>query len=162
LSMLVPGRHMVHNALAALCVAGVLELDVNTAATAISNANISPSRMQIRTLKNGAVVLDDSYNANPASMSAAIDTLSTMAGSRRIAFCGLMAELAEPIADHLAIAAQTKQNGIELVAVETELYGVAPVTFAVARQVLEQLGKGDAVLVKASKVAGLVRLCDGL
>ena len=162
LSMLVPGRHMVHNALAALCVAGVLELDVNTAATAISNANISPSRMQIRTLKNGAVVLDDSYNANPASMSAAIDTLSTMAGSRRIAFCGLMAELAEPSADHLAIASQTKQNGIELIAVETELYGVAPVTFAGARQVLEQLGKGDAVLVKASKVAGLVRLCDGL
>ncbi|GDX34024.1 UDP-N-acetylmuramoyl-tripeptide--D-alanyl-D-alanine ligase [Actinomycetes bacterium] len=162
LSMLVPGRHMVHNALAALCVAGVLELDVNTAAAEISNAHISSSRMQIRTLKNGAVVLDDSYNANPASMRAAIDTLSTMAGSRRIAFCGLMAELAEPSADHLAIASQTKQSGIKLIAVETELYGVAPITFAEARQVLAQLGKGDAVLVKASKVAGLVRLCDGL
>lgn len=73
-----------------------------------------------------------------------------------------MAELAEPSADHLAIASQTKQSGIKLIAVETELYGVAPITFAEARQVLAQLGKGDAVLVKASKVAGLVRLCDGL
>ena len=153
---------MMHNALAALCVAGVLKLDIARAAEAISKSNISPSRMQIRKLNNGAVVLDDSYNANPASMRAALETLTTISGVRRIAFCGLMAELADPSQDHLAIASLAKQNRIELVAVETDLYGVQPVSFSQARQVLSELGEGDLVLVKGSKVAGLVRLCDGL
>lgn len=162
LAMNIPGRHMAHNALAALCVAGVLKLDIVRAAEAISKSSISPSRMQVRKLKNGAVVLDDSYNANPASMRAALETLATVSGSRRIAFCGLMAELAEPSEEHLAIASIAKQNRIELVAVETDLYGVKQTSFSQARQVLADLGEGDLVLVKGSKVAGLVRLCDGL
>jgi len=160
--MNVPGKHMAHNALAALCVAGVLSGDISQAAEAISKSDISPSRMQVRKLKNGAVVLDDSYNANPASMRAALETLSTFSGTRRIAFCGLMAELAEPSEDHLAIALLAKQNQIELVAIETDLYGVRPISFSQARHVLSELGDGDLVLVKGSKVAGLVRLCDGL
>ena len=162
LSMNVPGKHMAHNALAALCVAGILHIDISQAAEAISKSNISPFRMQIRKLKNGAVVIDDSYNANPASMRAAFETLSTFSGARRIAFCGLMAELAEPSEDHLAISLLAKQKQIELVAVETYLYGVRPISFSQARQVLEELGDGDLVLVKGSKVAGLVRLCEGL
>ena len=162
LSMNVPGKHMAHNALAALCVAGILHIDISQAAEAISKSNISPFRMQIRKLKNGAVVIDDSYNANPASMRAAFETLSTFSGARRIAFCGLMAELAEPSEDHLAISLLAKQKQIELVAVETYLYGVRPISFSQARQVLEELGDGDVVLVKGSKVAGLVRLCEGL
>ena len=162
LSMNVPGKHMAHNALAALCVAGILHIDISQAAEAISKSNISPFRMQIRKLKNGAVVIDDSYNANPASMRAAFETLSTFSGARRIAFCGLMAELAEPSEDHLAISLLAKQKQIELVAVETNLYGVRPISFSQARQVLEELGDGDVVLVKGSKVAGLVRLCEGL
>ena len=162
LSMNVPGKHMAHNALAALCVAGILHIDISQAAEAISKSNISPFRMQIRKLKNGAVVIDDSYNANPASMRAAVETLSTFSGARRLAFCGLMAELAEPSEDHLAISLLAKQKQIELVAVETNLYGVRPISFSQARQVLEELGDGDLVLVKGSKVAGLVRLCEGL
>ena len=162
LSMNVPGKHMAHNALAALCVAGILHIDISQAAEAISKSNISPFRMQIRKLKNGAVVIDDSYNANPASMRAAFETLSTFSGARRIAFCGLMAELVEPSEDHLAISLLAKQKQIELVAVETNLYGVRPISFSQARQVLEELGDGDLVLVKGSKVAGLVRLCEGL
>jgi UDP-N-acetylmuramoyl-tripeptide--D-alanyl-D-alanine ligase len=162
LSMSIPGKHMAHNALGALCVAGVLNIDIAQAAETISKSNISPSRMQIRKLKNGAVVLDDSYNANPASMRAALETLKTFSGARRIAFCGLMAELAEPSEDHLAIALLAKQYQIELIAIETDLYGVRPIDFSQARQVLAELGDGDLVLVKGSKVAGLVRLCEGL
>jgi len=162
LTMSVPGKHMAHNALAALCVAGVLNIDIAQAAEAISKSNISLSRMQVRKLKNGAVVLDDSYNANPASMRAALETLTTFSGARRFAFCGVMAELAEPSEDHLAIALLAKQYQIELVAVETDLYGVRQIDFSQARQVLAELGDGDLVLVKGSKVAGLVRLCEGL
>ena len=118
--------------------------------------------MQIRKLKNGAVVLDDSYNANPASMRAALETLLTLDGTRRVAFCGLMAELASPDEDHLAIAKYAAQNQIEIVAVETNLYGANPVTFDAAREMLAQLSAKDVALIKGSKVAGLVRLCDGL
>ncbi len=162
LLMQVPGRHMARNALAAICVAGILELNLDTVAQAISKSAISPSRMQIRKLKNGAVVLDDSYNANPASMRAALETLLTLDGTRRVAFCGLMAELASPDEDHLAIAKYAAQNQIEIVAVETNLYGANPVTFDAAREMLAQLSAKDVALIKGSKVAGLVRLCDGL
>ena len=162
LLMQIPGRHMARNALAAICVAGILELNLDTVAQAISKSAISPSRMQIRKLKNGAVVLDDSYNANPASMRAALETLLTLDGTRRVAFCGLMAELASPDEDHLAIAKYAAQNQIEIVAVETNLYGANPVTFDAAREMLAQLSAKEVALVKGSKVAGLVRLCDGL
>ena len=162
MSMRMPGRHMAHNAMAALCVAGVLELDVVKAAEAIASARISPSRMQRRVLKSGTLVLDDSYNANPMSMRAALETLAIIAGSRRIAFCGLMAELAEPIDDHLAIARHAFELGIELVAVNTDLYGVTAINFDEAKKLLASLTNSDVALVKGSKVTGLATLCDGL
>lgn len=162
MSMRMPGRHMAHNAIAALCVAGVLELDVAKAAEAIASSSISPSRMQRRVLKSGTVVLDDSYNANPMSMRAALETLAIISGSRRIAFCGLMAELAEPTDDHLAVARHALELGIELVAVNTDLYGVTAINFDEAKKLLASLTSSDVALVKGSKVTGLATLCDGL
>ena len=162
MSMRMPGRHMAHNAMAALCVSGVLELDVVKAAEAIASSRISPSRMQRRVLKSGTLVLDDSYNANPMSMRAALETLAIISGSRRIAFCGLMAELAEPTVDHLAIARHALELGIELVAVNTDLYGVTAINFDEAKKLLASLTNSDVALVKGSKVTGLSTLCDGL
>ena len=162
LKMQVAGRHMVQNALAALCAAGVLGIDLNLAAAAVSVAKISESRMQMRKLQNGVTVIDDSYNANPASMRAALETLASLSAKRRIAFCGLMAELAEPEKEHTAIREYAAQLGIELVAVNTDLYGVDAVSFDQVKDQLTKLNREDAALVKGSKVTGLVRLCDGL
>ncbi|MBM3806229.1 MAG: UDP-N-acetylmuramoyl-tripeptide--D-alanyl-D-alanine ligase [Actinobacteria bacterium] len=162
LRMQVSGRHMAHNALAALCVAGVLGVDLRIASTAISSAKISGSRMQMRDLTTGALLIDDSYNANPASMRAALETLEILPAKRRVAFCGLMAELADPEREHRAIRKIAGQLGIELVAVETNLYGVEPVGFEAAKAMLGDLEAGVAALVKGSKVAGLSRLCEGL
>ncbi len=162
LKMQVPGRHMAQNALAALCAAGLLGVDLKLAAAAVSATKISESRMQMRELQNGATVIDDSYNANPLSMRAALETLASLSAKRKIAFCGLMAELAEPEKDHTAICEYALQLGIELVAVNTDLYGVDAVSFDQARDQLEKLNRDDAALVKGSKVTGLVRLCDGL
>ncbi|MDA3017862.1 MAG: UDP-N-acetylmuramoyl-tripeptide--D-alanyl-D-alanine ligase [Actinomycetota bacterium] len=162
LKMQVAGRHMVQNALAALCAAGVLGVDLNLAAAAVSVAKISESRMQMRKLQNGVTVIDDSYNANPASMRAALETLASLSAGRRIAFCGLMAELAEPEKEHIAICEYAAQLGIELIAVNTDLYGVDAVSFDQAKTQLAKLNHHDAALVKGSKVTGLVRLCDGL
>ena len=162
LKMQVAGRHMVQNALAALCAAGVLGIDLNLAAAAVSVAKISESRMQMRKLQNGVTVIDDSYNANPASMRAALETLASLSAKRKIAFCGLMAELAEPEKEHTAIREYAAQLGIELVAVNTDLYGVDAVSFDQVKDQLTKLNREDAALVKGSKVTGLVRLCDGL
>lgn len=162
LRMQTAGRHMAHNALAALCVAGVLGVDLNLAAAAVSVAKISGSRMQIRKLQNGVTVIDDSYNANPASMRAALDTIAKFASDRKVAFCGLMAELAEPAKEHLMISEYAKSLNIEIVAVETPLYGVDACSFVEAKARLTNLGAGDVALVKGSKVTNLVRLCDGL
>ena len=162
LKMQVAGRHMVQNALAAICVAGVLGVDLNLSAAAVSVAKISESRMQMRKLQNGVTVIDDSYNANPASMRAALETLASLSAGRKIAFCGLMAELAEPEKEHTAICEYAAQLGIELIAVNTDLYGVDAVSFDQAKTQLAKLNHHDAALVKGSKVTGLVRLCDGL
>lgn len=162
LSMQVAGRHMAQNALAAICVAGALGLEMQTVANAISTAKISDSRMQMRKLKTGTLVIDDSYNANPASMRAALETLATLPAKRKFAFCGLMAELAESESEHDAIRKFAENLGIEMIAVNTDQYGIEVLTFDAAKAQLAKLGTGDVALVKGSKVTGLVRLCDGL
>jgi len=162
LQMQTAGMHMAHNALAALCVAGYLQIDLQTAARAISGARISSSRMQIRKLKTGATVIDDSYNANPASMRAALETLAKLPAKKKFAFCGLMAELADPAKEHLAIRAIAEDLNIELIAVNTDLYQTQAVSFEEAKSQLAKLGASDAALVKGSKVTGLVLLCNGL
>jgi UDP-N-acetylmuramoyl-tripeptide--D-alanyl-D-alanine ligase len=162
LKMQVAGRHMAHNALAALCVAGSLGIDLDAAAAAVSSAKISEFRMQMRKLQSGATVIDDSYNANPASMRAALETLASMNAKRRVAFCGLMAELSEPASEHRAIREYANELGVELVAVGTDLYGVESVSFDQAKEQLAKLDREEVALVKGSKVTGLVRLCEGL
>ena len=162
LKMQVAGRHMAQNALAALCVAGSLGIDLSLAAAAVSSAKISEFRMQMRKLQSGATVIDDSYNANPASMRAALETLASMSAKRRVAFCGLMAELSEPASEHRAIREYANELGVELVAVGTDLYGVESVSFDQAKEQLAKLDREEVALVKGSKVTGLVRLCEGL
>jgi len=156
----VSGRHMVGNAAAAIAAAGVLGVDVAGAAAAVSTAELSASRMAVRRLTSGAVVIDDAYNANPASMAAAFDALAALPASRRVAIVGVMAELDEPADAHRAIAALAAEKGIELVAVGTDLYGVPPTSDPVAAA--GRLAPGTAVLVKASRIAGLDRVAAAL
>ena len=162
LRMQVSGRHMAHNALAAICVAGVFGVDLQLASSAVSDTQISESRMQMRKTSKGALVIDDSYNANPASMRAALETLNLLPANRRVAFCGLMAELSESEKEHQAIRKLVEQLGIDLVAVETSFYGVEPVGLETAKSMLKNLDADIVALVKGSKVTGLGRLFEGL
>lgn len=91
----VPGRHMVANALLAAGAASVLGLSVGEIAAGLSRAELSGGRLT-RIVRGGVEILDDSYNANPESMAAALETLAEMPvvnGGRRIAVLGHMAEL---------------------------------------------------------------------
>ena len=149
----VPGAHMAVNAAAALAVALVCDVALDAAAAAVSGAALSPWRMELRHTRGGAVVLNDAYNANPTSMRAALETLAALPGPRRVAVVGLMAELDDPGPEHRAIAEEAARLDIDLIAVGTELYGIAPVDDPVVA--VGPLGPGVAVLVKGSRVAGL-------
>jgi UDP-N-acetylmuramoyl-tripeptide--D-alanyl-D-alanine ligase len=156
--MNVPGEHMAHNAVGAIAVAGVLGLDLQRAADAISNSVLSEMRMQHRTARSGALIIDDSYNANPASMTAALHALCATKASRRIAVLGVMAELSEPEQDHSQISELAQKLGIEVLALGTDLYGVQSRTIDEIATMLSATENTAAILVKGSRVAQLEKL----
>jgi UDP-N-acetylmuramoyl-tripeptide--D-alanyl-D-alanine ligase len=88
-----PGRHNVHNALAAAAVGLTDDMSLREVADALSEADV-PSRIRLVAGYNNTTIIDDSYNASPASMLAAIDLLKEMPG-RTIAFLGDMRELGD-------------------------------------------------------------------
>jgi UDP-N-acetylmuramoyl-tripeptide--D-alanyl-D-alanine ligase len=156
----VSGRHMVHNAAAALACVGVVGGDVAAGAAALAAVRLSAMRMQIVRAAGGALVLNDSYNANPTSMRAALDALADLPARRRLAVLGVMAEISDAEAEHHSIRSYAASRGITVVAVGTPLYGIAATDDPVGA--LGQLGEGDAVLVKGSRVVGLEKVADAL
>jgi UDP-N-acetylmuramoyl-tripeptide--D-alanyl-D-alanine ligase len=160
----VRGHHQVGNALAAAAAALAAGVPLEAVADGLGRAALSPWRMDLRRTAAGALVLNDAYNANPISMAAALRSLAALDASRRVAVLGTMAELGEVAeVEHAAIAALAADLGVRVIALAEPRYGgeqVADVTAAAAA--LGELGDGDAVLVKGSRVAGLERLADVL
>jgi UDP-N-acetylmuramoyl-tripeptide--D-alanyl-D-alanine ligase len=156
----VSGAHMASNAAAAIAVAGVVGVDLAVALDALGRAGPSAMRMEVLDGPGGSSVINDTYNANPTSMRAALDALAASSATRRVAVLGLMAELDDPAGAHVAVADYARQRDIEVVTVGTDAYGIEPTDDPVAA--LGALGPGDVVLVKASRAAGLERVVDEL
>jgi UDP-N-acetylmuramoyl-tripeptide--D-alanyl-D-alanine ligase len=161
-SLAVPGAHMAANAAAALAVAGVVGVDVAAAAAALGGASMSAMRMQVIAAASGGVVINDAYNANPTSMTAALRSLAAMSAVRRVAVLGAMAELDDPVAAHREVAATARELGIEVVAVGTDGYGAPVVADVDVPTVVGPIDAGVAVLVKASRAVGLERVVAAL
>ena len=89
----VPGAHLAQGALAAVGIQLALGVGLAEAAEAVSKAEID-GRLRVRSSAGGARILDDTYNASPASVAGALELLRGLAG-RRIALLGEMAELGE-------------------------------------------------------------------
>ncbi len=162
----VSGRHNVSNALAAAAVGHVCGIPLPVIARGLAQAALSPWRMDLRRTGAGGVVINDAYNANPTSMRAALDSLAAFDADRRIAVLGGMGELGEGSdAAHREVAGHAATLGIEVIAVACPAYGgeVRHVgSVAEARAVLAPVGAGEAVLIKASRAAGLEQLAIGL
>lgn len=156
----ISGRHMANNAAAALACVGVVGGDVAAGAAALADIGLTAMRMDVQRTAAGAIVLNDSYNANPTSMRAALDALADLPAQRRRAVLGLMAEISDAPAEHLAIVRYATERDIEVLAYGTDLYGITPVTDPVAA--LGSLAGGEAVLVKGSRVVGLERIAAAL
>lgn len=162
----VRGVHQVGNALAAATAALAAGGTLDDVVAGLSTATPSPWRMEVGRSPRGVLVINDAYNANPLSVAAALRSLAAFDATRRLAFLGLMAELGELAAEaHREAAALAHDLGIEVIAVDEPLYGtrgVESVEDAVALATELDLGRGDAVLVKGSRVAGLEALAAAL
>jgi UDP-N-acetylmuramoyl-tripeptide--D-alanyl-D-alanine ligase len=158
----VRGHHQVPNALAAVAAAAACGVALDAVAEGLARAALSPWRMELARTPAGALVVNDAYNANPVSVAAALRSLAALPARRRIAVLGTMAELGEVAArEHRVVADLAESLGIEVVAVGEPRYGVGlEPGLAEAAARLEDLGEGDAVLVKGSRVAGLERLAE--
>jgi UDP-N-acetylmuramoyl-tripeptide--D-alanyl-D-alanine ligase len=178
----VVGAHNVSNALAALAVAVELGVPLADAAGALSSALVSRWRMELIPTADGVLILNDAYNANPASMRAALATFTQMrVPGRRWAVLGQMGELgASSVEAHLAVgrlAAAADLGGLIVVGTAAEgirtgaaqdwganagaLVAVADADAALAL-LRARVVPGDAVLVKASRSIGLERLAAAL
>ena len=166
LVLAVRGRHNAENAAGAAAAALAAGTDFDGVIAGLASASLSPWRMELRVAPSGLRVLNDAYNANPTSMAAALAALADLDAERRTAVLGPMAELGDQTeAEHCRITERASSLGIRLLAVDTAAYGptvevVDGVDGAIGE--LGDLGPGDAVLVKASRVAGLERLAERL
>lgn len=180
----VSGEHNVLNSLAALIVAHACDIPLQQAITALSQATIvSGRRMDVKELSNSTIVINDSYNANPDSMRAAIAALSNMARTstemkrESWAILGLMGELGkESISQHVALAKTLADCGIDhvlTVGSNSEMnslcdaaheMGVSAVSIDnkedAAAYLSEHYHPGDVILVKASQAVGLWTIAD--
>jgi UDP-N-acetylmuramoyl-tripeptide--D-alanyl-D-alanine ligase len=153
----VHGMHQVANALAAATVALWCGVPIESVAEGLSVTQGSSLRMDVRHVPGGPLLVVDCYNANPASVEAALHSLAALSGERTLAILGLMAELGDHSeSEHRRIALMADELGIEVVGYGTGLYGEKSVTSVEeAVALLHTMGPGDAVLVKGSRVARL-------
>ena len=170
----VPGRHNALNALAAIAVAIRFGFDQAEAAEAL--ADFTGPEMRLQPVAAGTVtILNDAYNANPASLAAAADALASFEGKRRVAVVGDMLELGEASERlHEDSGRRLARAEVELVVTVGELAGriadgaeaegVDVARFGDVEEAAKELPKlltgGDVVLVKGSRATGMERLID--
>lgn len=181
-TLAVPGRKAVDDLLLAVAVMWRLGLDRDVAVGAVERMPASRMRLDVSRAASGTRVIDDSYNAAPASMASSLDVLASMAcEGRRVAVLGEIGELGdEERRLHGYVGAYAAAKGIDLLVLvggksaaemaeaartmgmsedAIELFGSVEQALEVMGPVL---GPDDLVLVKASRAAGLDEFVRGV
>lgn len=143
-----PGRHNVANALAAAAMAiGMAEATPAAIATGLAAAEPVAGRLVRHRLAGGALLIDDSYNANPGSLAAAIQTLAATDGERWLVL-GEMGELGDDAqALHAGVGRRARDAGIE------RLYALG----ALGRAAVDAFGEGGRHFTSHGELAGALR-----
>ncbi|MDB4549604.1 UDP-N-acetylmuramoyl-tripeptide--D-alanyl-D-alanine ligase [Akkermansiaceae bacterium] len=160
-SISIVGRHMISNALLAAGAGYVLGLSLDEISAGLTNAKLTSGRLR-RYLSHGLTVIDDTYNANPESVIAALETLASLPGSgRRIAALGIMAELGEHAVEaYPRIGRIARDLGVTLITVgdDADKYGDDH-HFRnheeAATWLSNETSPGDIVLFKGSRMAAM-------
>jgi UDP-N-acetylmuramoyl-tripeptide--D-alanyl-D-alanine ligase len=167
------GRHNVVNALGAAAAASAAGASLDDCVRGLESVRAVHGRLEIRTAANGAAIIDDSYNANPSSVRAAIDLLNEMGGEAWLVL-GDMAELGEyAVASHAEAGAYARAQGIarlfatgQLASHAVEAFGPGgewfPDVEALTRRLAAELAPGSTVLIKGSRVNRLERVVEAL
>jgi UDP-N-acetylmuramoyl-tripeptide--D-alanyl-D-alanine ligase len=168
-----PGRHNIANALAAASIALALDVPLDTIVEGLEQASAVEGRLKRIAMPDGWTLIDDSYNANPSSMYAAIDTLALAEGERWLVI-GDMAELGTNArALHAGVGRHAHERGIQ------KLFAVGPLSAAAVEAFGEgathhadkagliaalqtQLHAGVTCLVKGSHSAGMEQVVAAL
>jgi len=174
-----PGEHWVSNAMAVIAAVWAVGGDLAAAGLALADMEGLAGRGQRSRIAVGegeALLIDESYNANPASMAATIKMLGEQPAERRIAILGEMRELgAGSPAYHAGLAEPLREAGVDFVLlVGPEMRALAnalegriefahvPDAGAALDSVETLIAPGDAILVKGSNAIGLSRLVEHL
>jgi len=178
-TLFILGRHQIYNALAALALCETMGADLEKAGAALSEFHPLAWRMELEQIA-GLSILNDSYNANPDSMRAALATLAEQRAARRVACLGDMKELGEKSeflhAEAGKAAASFSLDLLVAVGLESKALADSAIGsgmdakkvnwFATQKQALDFLlgfvRSGDMILVKASRGSGLDLLVRGL
>ena len=164
----IPGRHNVMNALAAAAATSAVGIELAAIRAGLEAAAPIGSRMRVVTLASGVTVVDDSYNANPASVAAALESLAAAPATRRIAVLGDMLELGPAsAAQHRAVGTLAGTLGLAALYLHGDFAGetaagaaagmpaaaihVGANHAAIAAALVADARRGDWVLVKGSR-----------
>ncbi|MDY3697914.1 UDP-N-acetylmuramoylalanyl-D-glutamyl-2, 6-diaminopimelate--D-alanyl-D-alanine ligase [Staphylococcus hyicus] len=170
------GEHNMRNAAIAITIATLLNVDYETIQTQLNHLKLTGMRMQKFEAPNGAIVINDAYNASPTSMKAAIDTLSQMTG-RKVLIFGDVLELGEQSkALHMGVGHYLEDKNIDMLYTYGEAardihekgkrYVHEAIHFSDKSQLIKyvksMLVSHDVVLVKGSRGMKLEEVVDGL
>jgi UDP-N-acetylmuramoyl-tripeptide--D-alanyl-D-alanine ligase len=173
LALRLAGEHNLRNAVAACAAAHALGVPTASMQGGLAGFNGVPGRLQRRTGAKGAIVIDDTYNANPESMKAAIEVLGAEPG-RRIFVMGDMGELGEGAsAMHAEVGTHAASRGIDRLLALGEQSANAVAAFgangthfdsleALVKAAQAEAGPRVTLLVKGSRFMQMERVADAL
>ena len=175
LKLKVPGRHNVMNALAAIAATLSLDVPLQSIVASLSEFENIQGRLSIKDTEFGYRVIDDTYNANPLSVSAAIDVLASMQGvttNKTVLVLGDMAELGESAEQmHSQVGEKAKESGIKelyatgrLCAHTVDAFGENGFYFqdkdALVNALINKLNGSEIVLIKGSRSAAMEEVVE--
>jgi UDP-N-acetylmuramoyl-tripeptide--D-alanyl-D-alanine ligase len=172
-AMQVRGEHNIRNAAAACAAAHALEIPIRAMHDGLASFGGVPGRQQRRPGRAGGVVIDDSYNANPESMMAAVQVLAAEPG-RRLFVMGDMGELGEESAAmHAEVGSFAKGEGVDaLMALgqasrhAVQAFGRGAMHFedldSLVKAAAREAESGATILVKGSRFMRMERVAEAL